>query len=189
MLLGVVVLLFWNHEVRARSNQSEATQAEPHGVGSQMVDYVKQGRYDDAVQIGLKALQNGPHDAYIYQEIADVYLIRANKSDPGQRDQWVAKAVSYVEKALSAYSPSQDAAGVELLQIARSLEKAGDLSTSDRCPQYEKAQKLLEQRVPVLQGESITLKGKTFPLDPLRKENERTLAEVKERATKAGCGH
>jgi hypothetical protein len=31
IVIAVMVLLFWNHEVRARSNQSETSQAEPQG--------------------------------------------------------------------------------------------------------------------------------------------------------------
>src|SRR6266852_4764777 len=70
---------------------------------------------------------------------------------------------------------------------ARTFEIAGDLSTTERCAHYERAANLLEDRGPLLQGDQLALKGRTFPLAPLRKENERIVAEVQEKAAKAGC--
>jgi hypothetical protein len=80
-----------------------------------------------------------------------------------------------------------DVAGVHLFQDARSFEMAGDLSTSGRCAYYERARKLLEDRVPLLQGDHLTLEGRTYPLSPLRKENDKILAGVKGKAANAGC--
>lgn|ERR1700730_1017772 len=183
----VLVFIFWNHHVKAHAtNQSSVVQTESHDLGSKIIDYTKQGRFDDAVQVGLQSLQNQPSDEAIYQQIADVYLIRAQK-EPDQRERWVVKAVLYIEKSLSLNSKDRDAAGVHLFQDARSFELAGDLSTAGRCGYYERARKLLEDRVPLLQGDHLTLEGKAYPLGPLRKENERTLAEVKEKTAKASC--
>jgi len=151
-----------------------------------MVKYAKQGRYDDAVQAGLRSLQNLPSDERIYQQIADVYLIRARK-EPGHREEWVTSAVFYTDKALATSPEDKDAAGVHRFQYARSFEMAGDLSTVERCNHYERAVKLLEDRIPLLQGEQLALKGRTFPLAPLRRENEKVLAEIREKAGKAGC--
>ncbi len=95
------VLIFWNHHVKARASRSGVRQVESHDFGSRMVDYIKKGRYDDAVRVGLQSLQNGPSDESVYQQIASVYLIRAQKDDPSQRERWVAMAVSNIEKALS----------------------------------------------------------------------------------------
>jgi tetratricopeptide (TPR) repeat protein len=168
------------------TNQSASTsQQEQDGI-SQMASYIQQGRYDDAVQLGLQLLRNDPSDEVVYQQIADVYLIRAQK-EVKQRDQWVAKAVLYVEKSLSFNSKEKDVAGVHLFQDARSFESAGDLSIDKRCTYYDRARKLLEDRVSLLQGDQITLAGRTFPLEPLRKENDRILAGVKNKATKAEC--
>ena len=159
---------------------------ESHDFGSQMVNYTKQGRYEDAVQVGLHALQGQTSDEIVYQQISNVYLIRARK-DSDQREQCVAKAVSYVEKALSLNSRDKDAAGVHLFLDAQSFEVAGDLSTTGRCAYYERATKLLDNRLPLLQGDQLTLEGKVYPLAPLRNENERTFAEVKAKAANAGC--
>jgi tetratricopeptide (TPR) repeat protein len=53
----------------------QPAQTRPDDFGSQMVDYAKQGRYDDAIQVGIKALENKPTDEVVYQQIAIVYLI------------------------------------------------------------------------------------------------------------------
>jgi len=186
VLVGVL-LISWDRCWKARAGgQAATTKVQSHDVVSEMVGYVEQGRYDDAVQIGLRSLQGGPSDETIYQQIADIYLIRAHK-DPDKREQWVAKAASYTDKALSLNSKDRDVAGVHLFQDARAFEMAGDLSALARCGYYERAKKLLEDRVPLLQGDEISLEGKVFPLAPLRKENEKVLEDVKAKAANAGC--
>jgi tetratricopeptide (TPR) repeat protein len=188
-VLLVAVFLLWNHRVGASASgraQAAVIQVESHDVGSQMADYMKRGRYDDAVQVGLHALRNQPSDELILEEIATVYLVRAQK-EPEQREHWVATALSYTDKALLLNSKDRDAAGVHLFQHARSYEMAGDLSAAERCADYERARKLLENRVSLLQGDHLTLEGKDYPLGPVRKENEKALAEVKAKAEKAEC--
>jgi tetratricopeptide (TPR) repeat protein len=169
-----------------QAHQEPPVPIESHDYGSQMTSYVKQGRFDEAVQVGLQALQNDPNDEAVYQEIAMVYFIRAQK-DGGHRDEWVSKAISYTEKSLLLNSKDRDVAGVHLLQDARSFESAGDLSSDKSCAYYDKARKLLEDRASRLQGEQVTVAGKTFPLEPLRKENDRVLGGVKDKAAKARC--
>jgi hypothetical protein len=114
--------LVWDYRVKTHGKND---------FGSQMVTYTKQGRYEDAIQVGLHALQNQPSDEIIYEGIATIYLVRAQK-EPDQREQWVGKAVAYAEKALSLNSRDRDVAGVHLFQDGRTFEVAGDLSTSGR---------------------------------------------------------
>lgn len=166
-------------------NQSGASEQKPDGI-SQMTSYTNQGRYEDALQLGLDLLKNDPRDEIVYQQIADVYLTRAQK-DYDRREEWVARAVSYVEKSLSFNSKDKDTAGVHLFQDARSFELAGDLSVDKKCTYYGRARKLLEARALELQGDQVTLAGKTFPLEPLRKENDKVLAGVNDKGTKVGC--
>lgn len=73
-----------------------------------------------------------------------------------------------------------------MFQEARSFESAGDFSTDKRCTYYERARKLLEARATQLQGDKVTVAGKTFPLEPLRKKNDKVLTGVKDKAAKAG---
>lgn len=161
-------------------------QTRPDDFGSQVAAYTKQGRYDDAIQVGTKALENKPTDEIIYQQIAVVYLVRAGKEE-SLREQWVLKAIAYTEKALSLNSKDKDVAGVHVLGEALSFESAGDLSASERCAYYERAKGLLTGRAPLLQGEQLTIDGKVYPLAPLRKENDKILARVREKAVKAEC--
>jgi hypothetical protein len=186
LTFAVTVALAWGLRAGTNSRPSASNSGKSQNEISQMASYTKQGRYDDAVQLGLDLLKNDPTDEIVYQQIADVYLVRAQK-DHDQREEWVSKAVSYVEKSLSFNSKDKDTAGVHLFQDARSFESAGDLSADKRCSYYDRARKLLEARSPLLQGDQVTLAGKTFPLEPLRKENDKVLAGVKGKAAKAGC--
>src|SRR5260370_41220399 len=87
ILIGVGIIL-WNRHVSAHTkNQSGVTQVESHDIGSQIANYLEQERYDDAVDVGLKSVENQPHDEIIYQQIALVYLVRAQK-DPDRRERW-----------------------------------------------------------------------------------------------------
>ena len=169
------------------SNGCESTHTKPDDFGSQMVAYTKQGRYDDAIQVGIKALENQPTDEGVYQQIAMVYLIRAGK-DEALRERWVSNAVLYTEKALSLNSKDRDVAGVLVLQEALSFESAGDLSATERCAYYQRAKKLVTDRTPLLQLEQLTIDGKVYPLAPLRRENDKILARIQEKAAKAECG-
>jgi tetratricopeptide (TPR) repeat protein len=190
VLLGALigaVFFVWGYHPKARGNrQSAMVHVESQDFGSQMVSYIKQGRYEEAIQVGLHAVQNQPSDEIVYEQIANVYLIRAQK-DPDHREEWVTQAISYVEKSLSLNSKDKDLAGVHLFQDARSFEVAGDLSTGSRCIYYERARKLLEDRVPLLQGRQLTLEGRIFPLAPLRAENDKILDGVKGKTANAGC--
>jgi len=69
--------------------------------------------------------------------------------------------VIYVEKSLFLKPKEKDVAGLHLFQHARSFELIGDFSTSGRCTYYERARKLLEDRVTLLQGDQLILEGRT----------------------------
>ncbi len=125
VLVFAAGIVFWYYRFGMRKpGQVAVTYVGSHDFGSQMVNYIKQGRYDDAVRFARQSLQNRPSDTFIYQEIATTYLVRAQKDDLSQRDQWVANAVSYADKALSVYSKSEDNAGVQLFETARTFEIA-----------------------------------------------------------------
>jgi hypothetical protein len=171
--------LLWSYRVRARGDDS-------HDFGSQMINYTKRGRYDAAVQVGLHELRNDSRDEFVYQQIAMVYLQRAYK-DSDHRQEWVTTGVSYIEKSLSRNSKDKDIAGASLLQDALNFKDFGNLSADQRCAYYARARKLLEDRVPMLRGDKLTLEGREFPLAPLRKENEQFLSDLNGKAATAGC--
>jgi tetratricopeptide (TPR) repeat protein len=133
--------------------------------GSEMIQYTKEGRYDDAIQTGLNALRNQPKDAAVYQQIVVVYLIRADK-DPTERQRWILQALSYIEKALSA-DPSNP---IMIRELAFDLEKAGDLSSNEKCQYYGHAFDLSKRVAALLEGDHITAGGQAYPIDPISKD-------------------
>jgi hypothetical protein len=166
--------------------------------GSQMIQYTKEGRYDDAVQTGLRALRNGPSDAGVYEQIVVVHLIRAQK-DSTQRERWILQSISYVEKALSA-DPDNP---VNVRDIAFDLEKAGDLSGQRSCQYYGRALDLSKRVAVLLESDHITAGGQTYPIDPaqknfvadghifriepLQKANEKLSGNLKTKMMNAAC--
>jgi tetratricopeptide (TPR) repeat protein len=183
---AATMALAWGLHAGATNSKQAGSTEQTHNEISQMASYTKQGRYEDAIQLGLELLKSDPTDEVVHQQIADVYLIRAQK-DRDKREEWVTEAVAYLEKSLSLNSKDKDTAGVHLFQDARAFEAAGDLSGDKKCAYYDKARKLLEDRASRLLGDQVTLAGKTFPMEPLRNENDRVLAGIEDKVTKAGC--
>ena len=180
LFLAVVLM------VHADISRAASQDANNQDLGTRMVTYLKERRFDDAVQAGLQALKHDPSDEMIYNEIGVIYLTRAQE-DAKSRDLWVKDAVSYTEKALMLNRKDADVAGVAMFHHARNFERAGDLATVERCSYYERSRMILKNRATQLQGDHIELEGKTFPLAPLRDENEKVLAEVSAKARNADC--
>jgi tetratricopeptide (TPR) repeat protein len=163
-----------------------------------MVQYVKEGRYDDAIQTGLDALQEGPLDAAIYQQIAIVYLIRAQK-DSTQRELWLSHAISYAEKALSA-DPEDPINGND---VGSDFQMAGDLSTDKRCTRYDRGLQVSKRAGILLRRDHIVAAGQSYPIDPIRKDftahghtfrmeplrkgNDKLSESLKKKMADAGC--
>jgi len=131
---------------------------------AQIDAYKKQGRYDEAVQAGLKAVRNTAHDAVVYEQIAMVYLVRAGKDSDKER--WTEEAAKYINKAVSAESDNP----VNVLDAARSFEMAGDLSIARRCAYYVRAIELSRTVVHVLESEHVSIGGERYSIDPVRKD-------------------
>src|SRR5713226_10724481 len=75
VLVFAVVIVFWYYRFGMRNpGQVAVTYVGSHDVGSQMANYIKEGRYDDAVRFARQSLQNRASDTFIYQEIATTYL-------------------------------------------------------------------------------------------------------------------
>jgi hypothetical protein len=155
---------------------------------SLMTKYNQQGRHDDAIAVAQDWLKKHPddpsHGATFYEQIAITYLMKASK-DSARRDEWVRQAVIYYDKDLSVHQKKD--VDLELHSVGRGFESAGDLSTRDGCLYYARAVKAFEQEVSFIQGDSFTAYGKTIPLEPVRKENERALESVMAKFSKAGC--
>ena len=189
LVLAIIVVSLISSQCTAAQRESDGPVAETdsRNVETQMVEFAKRGQYDEAIQLGLRSLKHNSADAFIYEQIAIIDIIRARK-DVDKRDSFVTEAVSYSNKALAINPTNEDVAGVHLFQIARTFEAAGDLSKPEAaCGYYEQATKLLENRAPLLKGNSVVSKGKTTPLSPLRSENQRVLTGLSTKSKTVHC--
>jgi tetratricopeptide (TPR) repeat protein len=148
-----------------------------------IVAYNQVGRHDDAIKVAQDWMKNHPDDL-LYDQIAITCLMKASK-DSAQKDQWIQQAVANYEKDLS--TRKKAAVDVELYEVGRGFEYAGDLSSHASCLYYSRAMKAFEEEVQFIQGDSYTAYGHTTPLAPVRQENQKALERVKSKFDKAGC--
>jgi hypothetical protein len=155
---------------------------------SLMTTLDQQGRYDEAIRVAQEWMKKHPEDSThnwaFYDQIAITYLMKASK-DPGRREDWVRQAVDYYDKGLLAHQKTD--VDITLYESGRGFETAGDLSTTNRCLYYGRASNAFEEEVPFIQGGTYTAYGKTVPLEPIRRQNEKALETVKAKFAKAGC--
>jgi len=156
-------------------------------VVSRMVHYGNTGRPDQAIRTAQDWLREHPgesNDGLLYNQIALLYLVKASK-DARHKGEWIQEAVTYLEKDLAAHSPTK--IDMELYNIGQAFRVAGDLSADNRCLYYERAAKALEDEFAFIQGDTITAYGKTLPLAPARRDNQKALDAVKAKLATAGC--
>jgi hypothetical protein len=108
-----------------------------------MAKYERNGRYDEAVRIGVAWAEKYP-DSFIsgsiYEDISALYLRRA-RMDAGHAEEYLNQAVFYRDKALRFASDSP-----HLLQTLVVIsESVGDLSKAQRCVQYDNSIKFLNR--------------------------------------------
>lgn len=155
---------------------------------SLMAKYNQQGLHDDAIRIGLEWMKRHPsdhsRDSLFYEQIALTYLMKASK-DRASKDEWIRRAASYYDKDLAVHQKNQ--IDIELYNVARGFEWAGDMSTGDRCFYYTRAIRDFEDQSAFIQGDNLTAYGKTIPLAPVRRENEKALERVKGKLDSASC--
>jgi hypothetical protein len=145
--------------------------------------YVRRGRYDDAIKVAQDWMKRHPDDS-LYDQVAIIYLTKASK-DSSHKDEWVGQAVSNFQKDLEVHN--MGTVDLELYEVGKGFEVAGDLSTHDTCLYYGRAVKAFEDEVQFIQGDSYTAYGSTAPLAPLRQANQKALERVKSKFDKAGC--
>lgn len=208
-ILGILVFLavmlyvaayFWNRHVESSLVKQRVVVVSPRGgtVSVQMMNDVKRGQYDKAVQEGVATLKNTPADAPILQDIAKVYLVRA-QNDVGRREDWVRQAASWVDKALS-IDPDDP---VNILESADVLRAIGNISASKGCTYYHRVLGLSDQLQRLYSRDHVNIAGESYPVDPVRKEftaaghtfhiatleekGDRLVANVKETMANTGC--
>jgi hypothetical protein len=104
---------------------------------------------------------------------------------PSTKEQRIRKAVAFYDKVLSIHQTTS--ADITLFNVGHAFVLAGDLSRADSCSYYGRAIKAFEDEIPLIQGDNVTVNGKTFPLAPLRQENEKALEEARGKFAKSGC--
>jgi hypothetical protein len=131
-----------------------------------VIEYTKQGRYDDAIRAALSRIVDERKDYGEYDQVVLVYLARAYKDEPN-REKWVQQAVSYIDRMVS-LGPTDFAS---LQEAAYEYDKAGDLAKSG-CPYYGKGAKVCVTIDSLLQGDSLTIRDLKIPTQDLRKGNQ-----------------
>jgi hypothetical protein len=158
---------------------------------SRMIILEWDGRYDDAVKTVQGWLQDSrrdvSRDGLLYEQVAMVYLAKAHKK-PESKEDSVLQADLNFGKALSLHDQEQsDGLGIDFIEIGRGYELLGDLPVAEKCNFYEKARQLFERELPLLQADTYTAFGKTYPLKSLRAELNKHLTAVRLKLSKAGC--
>jgi hypothetical protein len=190
ILLAVLLLPFlgfaaWFIRYEMRTPQDERE------VMDRQIELVRAGRYDKASQVIETWLtdprRDASRDGLLYQQLAVAYFGKAWSKPSGKRDS-SRQANLNLEKELNLYN-RENAAGlrVDLVSIARGHEVLGDLSNEDNCLYYAKAIAELTRQMTLVKGDSYEADGKKFSLDPLRRDINKHLDGVRDKATKAGC--
>jgi hypothetical protein len=148
----------------------------------------QQGRYDETIRVAQDWMKKHPDissdNATLDGQIAVAYLLKASK-DTEHKEEWIRLAVAYYDKDLSVHQ--KGVIDLELYEVGRGFEEAGDLSATDNCLYYARAVKAFDEEVSFIQGDGYTAYGKTIPLEPVRQQNEKALERVKLKSTNAGC--
>ncbi|HTD45351.1 MAG TPA: hypothetical protein VK687_14275 [Bryobacteraceae bacterium] len=149
-----------------------------------MVLYVDWHLYDQAVDESLKELRNGPEDASVYDQIAMVYLIRAQVE---KNQQWVDQAIRYIDKELATYRGWGDPdPGFALLRAGSALEAAGEISARQRCTYFHRAVEVLREAAAASHGDQVIL-GEPIPLAPQRTAISKALSRIESKQGDARC--
>jgi hypothetical protein len=150
----------------------------------------QQGQYDDAIRVALDWMKKHPeetsHNWAFYDQIAVVYLMKASK-DTAHKEEWIQQAVSYYDKALSVHQTND--VDVELYEVGRGVETAGDLSSTNSCFYFGRAVKVFEQEVSFIQGDSYTAYGKTIRWNPSGKKMKSLLKERRQNSPKRAANN
>ena len=185
LLVPFVALAAWlaYHETRIPQNQGE--------VLNRMIELQREGRYDKAVQVVQKWMNDSRRnislDGFMYDQIAFVYIAKAYKK-PRSRDEAVRRAEENLQKALSFFDgQTQGDLSLEPFEIGGAYEILADISDEDKCRLYEKARALFVRQLPMIKGDSYTAYGHTTPLEPVRGDVRKHLNAVNEKSVKGGC--
>jgi len=185
ILLVSLALAGWlvYHETRVPQNETE--------VQNRVLELQKEGRYDKAVEVIRKWMSDNrrdpSHDESFLRDIAMTYFMKAWKN-PTSRDASIQESALNLEKALELLEKNKpDGIQLDLYEIGRNYEELGNLSLKNKCQYYEKARSSYVRQLPVIAGESYSAYGKTFHLEPIRKEIRNHLEATETKLVQTGC--
>jgi hypothetical protein len=173
--LTIILLKYYRDNLMERP-WSLITPSERVPVVTQIAMLRKDGRFDDAIELGLRSINGHTGDDFIYQDIATTYFIRSVR-DKEQSGKWARLGGEYTEKAFNA-NPTDIAnafnVGINYMVVGDDIDTGG-------CQYYRKAANIFESLVPRLQGETAETQGRTVRLAPFRKENDEYVSMLKSR--------
>ena len=155
------------------------------------IELQQAGRYDKAVEVlqtwMKSASRNTSHDGFLYQQIAMICIAKAYK-EPAARDESIRQAQLNLEKSLDFINKGHpEENSLDLDGIGGAYEILGDLSETNKCEFYERAEEEFARQLPLIKGDNYTAYGKTVPLEPLRVEVRKHSDGVNEKYSRAGC--
>jgi hypothetical protein len=150
-------------------------------VVTRMAELRNEGRFDEAIQLGLRSVSGHTGDDFIYQMVAETYFVRA-LHDKDQTGKWTKLGAEYGQKALE--TNPNDIANV--FNAGMHFMIAGDDLDTGGCEYYRKAQTVFQNLAPRLQGDRVKTQGRTVRLGPFRKQNDEQLSILEDRLRHCG---
>jgi tetratricopeptide (TPR) repeat protein len=126
--------------IGCKKEQPPVTEGQTMGL---MRIYSKEGRFKDAIDLGMAWVNSNPDNAEMPLFIGHLYLDKAQTSRDKKED-LVEEGVKWVNRALEL---QQDLP--VLTSAASAFEIAGDLGSQEKCYRYKKAANLIAQVIEV----------------------------------------
>jgi tetratricopeptide (TPR) repeat protein len=148
-----------------------------------ILKYNQQGKHDQAIDVALNWLRVEPNDVDVHATVALIYLEKA-ETDSGHRNELVDEALRHANSALKL---APDSLRV-LSPGVSAFERGGDLSTTNRCNEYETALQLIDRETGI-----ETAYSKKQPETPGVKWDQVIMMDkakysrIKEKMLKMGC--
>jgi hypothetical protein len=180
ILVGLGTFLY-RRQISA-PGQAGATNSSDHV--SLITRYSLEGKFDRAIEEGQLALKDSPGNPAILSQMAMVCLIRTKK-ESDHHEEWIRKGSEYAHESLRNSSKRDPMALADVIQAAKIVELAGDLS-AQKCGYYSDAVEILEN-APTLKTDTAVVDGKELSLGPLLDQKAKKLAELQKKLADARC--
>ena len=175
VIVGLAVFAFKRYNEAMNDPTAIVAPPEYINAATNMAELRNQGRFDDAVNVGLHSL-TGKHDDFIFQMIATVYFVRA-LHDKDHAGEWTKLAAEYSTKALDA-NPTDLA---NIFNVGVNYVVAGDELDTGGCEYYRRALAIFNSLSPRLHDDRAQTQGRSVRLAPFRTRNEDELSRVRGR--------